>query len=184
MSDIQKLLADRIKQKVRAFREGDVWIAGRFKEIKALSTDSRGELGEDFLAELFEQLGHEVTQTKVTDRTQKHWDILLDGRLKLEVKTATLGKEGRMFQHENIERDRNFDILVLLDIAPDAIYLTLAPKKTLPFNERNSNWTKNPKKMHRRATGIHYKWDLSLRDVEDRKVESLDDLKRLMPKPD
>ena len=180
MSDIPKLLEELTESKVKQIQESNIWSASRFKSIRELSVDTRGELGEEFVKLLLEELGYSVIWARTTDRTQKHWDLQVDDKVTLEVKTATLGSDGKAFQHENIEKDRNYDVLVLLDIAPDAIYLTAAPKHSLPFNERNDNWTINPKRMHRRAHGIQYKWDLSRKDVARREIRSLDDVKRIM----
>lgn len=112
----------------------------------------------------------------MTDPTKKHWDLRIDGITKLEVKTATLGST-LTFQHENLEKDRDFDGVVLLDVSPDTIYLTFAAKGSIPWTSKNDRWTRNPKKLHRRRNGISYKWDLSLRDVEDRRVETIEDVR-------
>ena len=179
MADFIEILADLIDRKVASLST-DVWMWGsKLKRIKILSVDNRGEIGEEFVKILLEKLGYDVEWISTTDRTEKHWDLTVNGQVKLEVKTATVGKNGRNFQHENIEKDRDYDALVLLDIAPKNLYLTVAPKSTLPFNQPNDNWTVNPKKMHRRAHGIQYKWDLNLTDVKDREIKSLGDVKAI-----
>ena len=188
MIDPTDILKTMIAEKAESDRSGNVWTSGRFMPIKTLSLDTRGELGELFIERLLTCLGHSVIRNSATDRTNKHWDLLVNDSVSLEVKTATVGKDGRSFQHENIEKDRNYDGLVLLDIAPDAIYLTAAPKKHLPFSTPNDKWTRSPRRMHRRAQGIQYKWDLSILDVKEREVRSIADVRRLMaelipPKP-
>lgn len=157
----------------------NVWESGGFfSRIKDLETDLRGEIGEKFIAETLRELGHKTVLSNKTDPTEKHWDVLVDDKVKLEVKTATVGADGRMFQHENIEKDRNYHAVVLVDIAPNDIYLTVAPKNTLPFVEKNSVWSINLKHMHRRRKGSDYKWDLSLKDVESRRIDALEDIKK------
>lgn len=153
------------------------WDEGPFIGIRRLQPDNRGEVGERFLCRLFQDLGYEVELSQVTDPTKKHWDLRIDGATKLEVKTATLGST-RTFQHENLEKDRDFDGVVLLDVAPDSIYLTFAAKASIPWTSANDRWSRNPKKLHRRRQGIAYKWDLSLQDVEDRRVETIEDVRR------
>lgn len=175
------LLKSIIDEKVIETRKRDVWQQknARFAPIKDLSVDTRGVVGERFVEQLLKNMGHFVERNEITDRTNKHWDLRVNRNITLEVKTATIGKEGRTFQHENIERDRNYDALVLLDIAPDAIYLTVAKKDLLPFNRPNDNFTATLKNMHRRAHGILYKWDLSLRDVQDRCIVNMEEAVKL-----
>lgn len=174
---LQKIIADKVLE----VHHKDVWRKPNieFADIKQVSSDTVGVIGEEYIKQLLELLGHSVEHSDVTDRTQKHWDLRVNGVTTLEVKTATVGKNGRSFQHENIEKDRNYDALVLLDIAPTAIYLTVAKKSMLPFNQPNEFFTCIAKKMHRRAHGILYKWDFNLRDVEERKIESLKDVEKL-----
>lgn len=179
INEMHDLLVEHIDDYTQRSILDDVWVSGIFRMIKGLSTDNRGDLGESYIKSVLEYLRYTVEKSKETDRTKKHWDLKINTGATFEIKTATIGKKGNMFQHESIEKDRNFDILVLLDIAPDAIYLTVAPKKTLPFTEKNKNWTVNPKKMHRRATGIHYKWDLSLKDVSGREIKTLEDAREM-----
>lgn len=175
MTNIQNIFRSLIQEAIR--KVGSQWDEGPFVGIRELQPDNRGEVGERFLCKLFEELGYRVELSQVTDPTKKHWDLRIDGATKLEVKTATLGST-RTFQHENLEKDRDFDGVVLLDVAPDAIYLTFAAKGSIPWTSKNDRWTRAPKKLHRRRQGIAYKWDLSLQDVEERRVETIEDVRR------
>lgn len=157
MFNLHENLTEMILQKVKKDEENTVWETGKFKSVKRLSNDALGELGEDFIAKILKELGGSVDISAFTDRTKKHWDILLNAEVAIEVKTATVGSNGKTFQHEAIEKDRNFNLLVLLDIAPDSVYITVAPKDTIPFDKPNNTWTINEKKMHRRSHGIQYK---------------------------
>lgn len=135
-------------------------------------------------------MGYEVARTNVTDPQQKDWDLVVtDGagnRQRYEVKTATLGSQDT-FQHENIDRQRRYDGLILVDISPASIYLTCVPKHKLEFD-----------KMHRRKDSVFYKWDFRLSKIADREVASMadfthifvsmfddiEDYKRRRPSPD
>lgn len=175
MTDPARLLLQIVRSAAVVQKKVDLWLDADFAPVKELELDQRGEIGEQFICLALQTLGHEVKTSQTTDPTMKHWDLLVDGTIKLEVKTATLGKTGT-FQHENLEKDRNYDGLVLVDIAPNDLYTTFAAKSTLPFTTANSNWSINKKKMHRRRGGIQYKWDLSLKDASSRKIETLKDL--------
>lgn len=181
MTNPHKILEAAIEAKIAA--SSDAWKNSRFLGMRHIQIDSRGEVGEVFMRDVLKSLGHHVEVDRTTDPTEKHWDLKVDGSVTLEVKTATMGAGKRpMFQHEHVLKDKKYDGLALVDIAPNDIYLTMAPKDTLPFLKENNIWTRNPKKMHRRMHGVEYKWDLSLKDVEGRKIETLDDIRRAYEK--
>lgn len=147
----------------RADKHG--WDSGLFADIIKLSADQRGEIGEALLHELLVAAGVEgVIRTATTDRTQKHWDIRT-ADMDIEVKTATLGRNNNRFQHESIERDRNYHAIVMIDIAPSAVYITWTAKRDIPFRQ-----------IHRRANSNFYKWDFNLSDVLDNEVKTIADI--------
>ena len=180
MNELDDLLINSIERHASQAVVEDVWNSGRFAKIKMLSVDIRGQLGEEFLAEILRQLGCSVEHPKGTDINAQQWDLRVNNKTTLEVKTATVGKNGNNFQHENIYIKRDFDFLVLVDITPNEIYLTPAPKSTLPFSVPNNIWTVRSKKMHLRENGVQYKWDLTLNDVRPRQIRALDDAERLL----
>ena len=144
------------------------WNRGAFRDIIRLSPDQRGEVGERLLETLLNDIGvGGVTREGPLDRTLKHWDIRTDD-MDVEVKTATLGRNSLSFQHESIERDRNYHALVFIDIAPNDIYMTWTAKNNIPWRE-----------LHRRANSNAYKWDTNLnRLIEGKnKVESPTDIR-------
>ena len=174
-NDIVRILTDLIEESIA--HSGDTaWDKGEFVRIRELQSYNRGDVGEKFIAEALIAIGHKADISPVTDPAKKHWDVLVDSKIKLEIKTATLGR-GKTFQHENIEKDKDFHALVLLDIAPNELYLTCAAKSTLPWTERNNIWTNTSKKMHRRRISSVYKWDLNLADVLSRQIRSIEDIK-------
>ncbi len=86
----------------------------------------------------------------------------------VEIKTAALGRNANSFQHENIERDRQYHALVFIDIAPNEIYMSWHAKSQIDLRA-----------LHRRATGIHYKWDTLLSALQvSSKVETTADVMR------
>ncbi len=107
-----------------------------------------------------------VSRVGRLDRTHKHWDIKTDD-ITIEVKTATLGRTNATFQHENIEKDRNYDVLVFVDIAPNDVYLSW-------FTKCDVQW----KSLHRRANSNFYKWDIRLNKVIDNRVSCIEDIRK------
>ena len=173
MTDVSGVLVGVLDSVAK--RNPKKWSGSLHATMMDLEIDCRGEVGENFLAESLTLLGHEVRIDRTTDASSKPWDLLVDGRVMLEVKTATQGKT-HTFQHESISIERGYDALVLVDIAPDDVYLTCAPKTDIPFRKKNSLWTVREKKMHLRHDG-RGKWDLNLKDVEPRRIVTLDDVR-------
>ncbi len=139
------------------------WLGGEFIEIRRMQADNRGSVGEDFVVALLQMLGKTVTHTGRTDPQNKQWDIVADG-IRLEVKLATLGANTPTFQHENLEKDRQYDGIVFVDVAPNDIYITCVAKCDIEWN-----------KLHRRRHGIHYKMDWTLSKIKENKMETLGD---------
>ena len=190
-------IRDSLKRLIREAESPDQnpFSGEAFEGITRLEIDARGRVGERFVSRLLQDRGDSVVQNDQTNPQGKQWDIkvsLPDGtEITAEVKTATMGKgKTPTFQHENLPRNRKCDILVLIDVAPNAVYGTVALLSELPWEEKGSQWTARPKKMHLRRDGQTYKWDLTVRDVQDREISTPakfhtmwdDAVRRLTPK--
>ena len=174
MNEISKMLLEHVA--VATKRKTGLWLpSSTHADLLDLSIDSRGEVGEKLLAAALRRLGHEVEVDRTTDAGEKPWDLRVDRKILIEVKTATLGNLSPTFQHERIVRARGFDALALLDIAPEEIYLTFAAKRMMPFLKPTTKFTISPKKLHQRDGG-EYKWDFHLRDVANRRIVKLKDV--------
>ncbi len=177
-SDINETLLGIVRQAI-AEKNRKKWKSCFFAPIQQLTADGKGTVGERFVAEMLRKLGHDVEHNQSTDRTKKGYDIMVDGKIKLEVKLATLGNHSNTFQHESIERNRDYDAIVFIDVGPDDVYITCAKKEDLPFSSKSCKFTVKPKMMHKRDTGSLYKWDFSLKDVENRRVRTLNDFSKI-----
>lgn len=144
------------------------WLSGKFKDMRILQPSKRGDVGEAFIVWLLKESGRDAKCPPSTDPTHKQWDIFVHSDdISLEVKTATLGFTNATFQHENLEQNRNYDGLVLLDIAPNELYITCFCKHTI-------DWSR----QHRRRTGIQYKKDLRLSKMGENRLESIEDFEK------
>lgn len=162
---IDDLLTGLIRDTLRERQDRHGWNDGVFADILKLSIDQRGKVGEKLIETALRETGVPgVTRAGKVDRTKKHWDIRT-ADLDIEVKTATLGRNTNTFQHESIERDRQYHALALLDIAPNAVYLTWKTKASI-------DW----RKLHRRANSNFYKLDLKLSALESNKILTVDDV--------
>jgi len=152
---INDLLTDLIVAALCERKDLHGWDTGAFAELLKLSIDQRGRVGEELIATALRKGGvQDVTRGGGKNRRKKQWDIRT-ADMTIEVKTATLGRNTATFQHERIERNRQWDALALLDIAPNAVYLSWATEGSLDW--RN---------MHRRDPEGYHKKDLKLAVLE------------------
>lgn len=163
---IDELLTDIIRATLRERQDRHGWDDGVFADILRLSIDQRGRVGEALLAQALCAAGVPGVTLAAgkKDRTNKHWDIRT-ADMDIEVKTATLGRNTNTFQHESIERDRQYHALALLDIAPNDVYLTWKTKARIDWRA-----------LHRRANSNFYKLDLKLSALEGNKIRTVDDV--------
>ncbi|QNM93642.1 hypothetical protein H9M94_03550 [Mycoplasma sp. Pen4] len=151
-----------------------------FYEMKLLSIDQRGRVGEHFLRDVFQELNMNV---EYINNAHGDFDLIVNNK-RIEIKTATLDTNQK-FQHEGIKDSDKWDAVAFLDIAPNQIYLTIIPKVSFRFNVSyiNKNGVESKKgelnflnisqNIHfrgkdgtnNRATGAGYKVDLKCSDL-------------------
>ena len=149
-------------------RDGNWRHDSRFARARSqLQSDSRGQVGEEFVAAVLTRLGHSVKNTQSTDPQNKQWDLVVDDKHLWEIKTATMGQRTANFQHENIYKERGYHGIIFVDIAPDDLYVSFVPKHEI-------DW----KILHRRKDSSFYKWDFSKAKIEDAKIETFADFGR------
>ena len=134
-----------------------VWDGSLLRDIKNLSADAIGYVGEQLLFNLCKNHGVDVEWDGNKNISKKGdnrpYDILIRGR-KVEVKTARMGERGT-FQHETLSNDNSPDFWIFIDISPHDTYITVIPSYDLT--------TKNPvlgRTAHsRKKTNDVYKLD-------------------------
>ncbi len=164
MNDIAKLFINVIQNTKTKSLKNSVWsLNSTFIAIHSLQIDNRGSVGEIFIVNLLQKLGHDVLHTGRTDPQNKQWDLVVDNKHRWEVKTATLGKNGKIFQHENIYKERDYHGIVFLDIVPDILYITFVPKHKIEWS-----------KLHRCKDSTFYKWDFNIDNLVNCEVKTFD----------
>jgi len=133
------------------------WNDSLYEDIKFLSIDERGQLGEEITVEILKSFKCNIVYDSSITEAVKGWD-LISNRLKIEVKFATVTIGTGLFQHENLHSQRDFDGVLFIDVTPNKIYLTAVCKKDILW-----------KKLHRRPNG-DYKCDFSIKHIEDNKI--------------
>ena len=152
----------------------------RFVNIKRLSIDQRGRLGEHFFVNVFKQLN---LLESYNDNAHGDWDLEASG-LKIEVKTATLDVNNK-FQHEGVKANKAWDVIAFLDISPNDFYVTFIHKNDFEFNidvfenncikkigtvllydQKLNIHFRGKDGSDERATGTGYKVDFKLKDLK------------------
>ena len=129
------------------------WEGTPYAHIVGVSIDQRGQIGEELVQRVLEDKGCKVHYNPHGLDKDKDWDIIVND-IPIEIKMATIGKDGRMFQHERLFKDAKFEALIMIDIAPHDLYLSC-------YDYEELDW----KKMHRRKNSTEYKFDLSLKNL-------------------
>lgn len=97
----------------------DIWRDSPLIGYRMLGNTNRGEIGEEFVRQFLEQNGIKTESRGRTSATD-----LLIGRLRFEVKTASLGANGT-FQFNHVRLDRDYDYLLCLGICPQEIVFNI-----------------------------------------------------------
>lgn len=150
---IEKIIKELAKLKKS---KKDYWPSGsKFIDIRNMTNDDTGEVGEMLLDKVFRENRYNVSFEKGITKEDKDWDIIIDD-IKIEVKTATIGKSTSSFQHENFAKNRNYDAVAFIEFTSEKLYVVLALKKDICW-----------KKLHaRKVNGMYtnmYKFDLTLK---------------------
>lgn len=159
--DIKDITLKHIEN-IRANRKSS-WQGGVYESMIALEIDERGQVGEELSVEILRMNGCKIDYDPNQTDYEKGWDLMSNG-LKLEVKTATIGKANPTFQHESLSPQRDFDAIVFIDVAPNDIYLTILTKKEI-------DW----KKLHHRKNSGVYKMDWNVKQVLTNKINTTED---------
>ena len=99
------------------------WEGSPYAGIVGMSIDQKGQIGEEFVQYVLESKGCRVNYNPHQLNREKDWDIIVND-IAIEIKMATIGKKGKNFQHENLDKDAKFEALILIDIAPHDIYVS------------------------------------------------------------
>ena len=110
------------------------WKGKIFEKIKVISTTEKGDIGEDFLAELLKSIG--CKHVEIIKGRRGHYDVSFveDGGksavVKFEVKVATRDTNDS-FQFNGIRYETRYTHLFCLGVTPEEVYYLIVPKQNL-----------------------------------------------------
>ena len=109
--------------------DADKWNDSNFEHIKRISNTKVGEVGQDFIEKLCDEIGHNCMfplNKKGVRAKQNPWDIQIDD-VQFELKTATEDISG-VFQFNHIRYHRPYHGIICLGVSPSSIYFNLWSK--------------------------------------------------------
>lgn len=136
------------------------WPGSLYESILSLPIDARGRVAERLVAAMLREKGCAVIYDENVKAEDKDYDLISDG-IRIEIKFATRGFRPRRssFQHENFRKTGYWDAVILVDIAPNTVYIVCEARQDLPWRSAgNRPW----RKMHRRKESTAYKWDFTV----------------------
>ena len=113
-----RILRDVLSQ----YADDDKWIGSTFEKIKRLSNTKVGDVGQDFVERLCDELGFSCefpSDNKGGRSRTSPWDIRVEG-VTFELKTATEDVNGS-FQFNHVRYQRTYQGLLCVGIAPEVI---------------------------------------------------------------
>lgn len=179
-SNLDNILTDLLAEVVLE-DEPDQWENAVFKQIRKLQIDKRGSVGERFFLVSLTNLYHRRVEYR--DGDQGDWDLKI-GRMKFEIKTSSLDKNGK-FQNEGLKKYGDYNGILFLGIAPNDIYMYCIKVENIDFENQRINHNGLRVNLHNRgrdglesrATGAGYKCDL--KPSQMRRIITLSDLQEM-----
>ena len=167
---IDKIIKDLVKELFinRKNKKNNWSLGGKYIEIKEMNNDDTGEVGESLLDKVFSKK-YKVFYEKAKTSDDKDWDIIID-KITIEVKTSTIGASSDTFQHEKFFPSRVYDAFIFLDFMPNDLYMTIAKKEDIVWENLTKRLVNNGKEKI--FTG-EYKFDLSLKVLKEGKTPKL-----------
>lgn len=140
---------------INQYKKDQKWMGSHFEYLARLTNDSGGKVGERFINGFcnVNQIPCEYKQRG--EVRNGPYDILINGQ-KVEIKTATLGRNGSL-QHESLRNNEQYDFLLFVDVFPDYYYVTILPK----FNLAEKSELLGRKPHLRKGTTDVYKLDFT-----------------------
>lgn len=141
-------MIDLINTFCEEHKPSDIWNNSPFKNVKELTNDHRGKLGEIIISKVFHYLNYNINDD-ISDNNIKpdgHYDLKVENK-RIEVKTACAET---MFQHEPLYKADACDIVIFIDFTYDKYYISICKNNELPlgrdskiFGEKHGTLRKN-----------------------------------------
>ena len=168
------MVLKNISEKYRTLdKTSNPWIGAKYEYIRDAGTDTTGKIGEEFIYSLLlDKISNYKTIWENDNNIGQQdgvYDIKLESKInqstkRLEVKTATQGKEGG-FQHEKILGKEFCDKIVFLDVLPNSFYITILDVEDIDFTGKEKCVL--GRTLHIRSNSEQTKLDFGKKQLEN-----------------
>lgn len=180
--DINGLLEKIIENKYRELNF-DSLEQGRFCKIRYFEGNAIGQIGENFVKQLFRENAFPLDEDKGV--VHDEYDILSKGK-KIEIKTARKGLKNNTFQFNGINPSYNHDLIILLGLTADNAYYKILDGKATYDHQKRKYFLKVDSVLKQLVAmnpgnSVNYKLTLSLKVLKPISF-FIDDLRVLLAK--
>ena len=107
-------------------RKQDKWAGSENEDLKAATPTVLGDFGENTIADIFNDHGYKA---EVINKGKGDFDILVNGKIRFEGKTATEDTKG-YFQFNGIKKKGvEYDYVIGVGVGPNEIYINMWTKQ-------------------------------------------------------
>tara|TARA_Y100000310_G_scaffold326376_1_gene391194 strand:+ start:1752 stop:2276 length:525 start_codon:yes stop_codon:yes gene_type:complete len=140
------------------------WVGSKNENLKKAPPSTLGNFGEDLIVKIFKRFGHEAERV---NKGIGEFDILVDGKITLEGKTATEDTKGG-FQHNGIKKNgAEYDYVICLGVGPNDFYINMWSKEYCVDNLTTTMTKDAPDGFKLSSRPGNKKWPLYLLNEEN-----------------
>lgn len=116
----------------------DKWENAKFKYLKKMENDTRGEFGEKFISNILHLDNYFVFEMDTTNNSTHndgHYDLKVNGK-RIEIKTSCCTGSG-VWQHEPLYSNDKCDLVIFVDFDYDEFHITVVESSDLPLGKES-----------------------------------------------
>tara|TARA_B100000287_G_C20610648_1_gene771907 strand:- start:1019 stop:1519 length:501 start_codon:yes stop_codon:yes gene_type:complete len=102
-------------------RNYSIWNGSKYEEVKKSNLTVKGDFGEEITNKLFSSVG---LTSRIVNKGKGDYDILINEKLKIEHKLATLDTNGS-FQFNGIKKYIDYDYVFCLGVSPNKLWFKI-----------------------------------------------------------
>jgi len=161
-----------------------------FWKITEFEANAIGQIGEEFVREIFKKFNLKFDETK--KNVHDEYDILLDDRTKIEIKTARKGKKNDTFQFNGINPRYTPDFIIFVGILENNLFYRILSKSKIEYRHKGRKFmvdletTKKQLVKMNPNNEVNFKLTLNkkeLKDINDLEKELKSILEKRPSKP-
>jgi hypothetical protein len=119
-------------------RNSTIWDGSEYEDVKKSNNTAKGDFGEKVTSKILSNIG---LASKIVNKGKGDFDILINEKLKIEHKLATLDTK-KKFQFNGIKKYIDYDYVFCLGVSPNKLWFKIISKDWCN-NNLSTSMTKN-----------------------------------------